>query len=259
MAPIISLLVILTLSILITRIATVALVVTGLSREAARFQARSAYTGVGFTTSESEKVVNHPVRRKILLVLMLLGNAGIITTISSLILTFINLGSSKSFALRIGLLIAGLAVLWAVGTSHWIDARLSRVINWALQRYTKLEIQDIISLLNLSGEYRVSEQPVKANGWLSDKSLGDLRLREEGILVLGITRADGTYVGAPKGATKILPNDNLVLYGRSSALEDLDHRLKGSRGDRAHDAACFEQKRVLKEEREGDPAERAQS
>ena len=82
MAPIISLLIILTLSILITRIATVALVVTGLSREAARFQARSAYTGVGFTTDESEKVVNHPVRRKILLVLMLLGNAGIITTIS---------------------------------------------------------------------------------------------------------------------------------------------------------------------------------
>jgi Trk-type K+ transport system membrane component len=38
------------LSLLITRIATIALSVTGLSRETARFQARSAFTGVGFTT-----------------------------------------------------------------------------------------------------------------------------------------------------------------------------------------------------------------
>lgn len=64
MLSIVSLLLILTLSILITRIATVALTHTGLSREAARFQARSAFTDVGFTTSESEKVVNHPERRR---------------------------------------------------------------------------------------------------------------------------------------------------------------------------------------------------
>ena len=72
MLSIISLLVVLTLSILVTRIATVALTYTGLSRESARFQARSAFTGVGFTTNESEKVVNHPLRRKILMLLMLL-------------------------------------------------------------------------------------------------------------------------------------------------------------------------------------------
>jgi hypothetical protein len=47
MLAIISLLVVLTVSILITRIATVALTRIGLSREAACFQARSAFTGVG--------------------------------------------------------------------------------------------------------------------------------------------------------------------------------------------------------------------
>lgn len=73
MLSIVSLLIVLTLSILVTRIATVALAHTGLSRESAKFQARSAFTGVGFTTNESEKVVNHPIRRRILLLLMLLG------------------------------------------------------------------------------------------------------------------------------------------------------------------------------------------
>lgn len=62
MTAVVSLLVVLTVSLLVTRIATVALTATGLSRETARFQARSAFSGSGFTTSESEAVVRHPVR-----------------------------------------------------------------------------------------------------------------------------------------------------------------------------------------------------
>jgi Trk-type K+ transport system membrane component len=88
MAGIITVIIILVFSIFITRLASIALTHTGLSRESSRFQARSAFTGVGFTTSESEKVVNHPLRRKILQVLMILGNAGIITAIASLIIGF---------------------------------------------------------------------------------------------------------------------------------------------------------------------------
>ena len=64
MTAILSLLLVVTLSILVTRIAAVALRHTGLARQTARFQARSAFSGAGFTTSESEKVVNHPVRRR---------------------------------------------------------------------------------------------------------------------------------------------------------------------------------------------------
>ncbi len=62
MFAIISLFVIVALSLIITRIAAMALMATGLSRDAARFQARSAFTGSGFTTRESESVVNHPVQ-----------------------------------------------------------------------------------------------------------------------------------------------------------------------------------------------------
>lgn len=90
MVGLISLLVIVALSMLITRVATIALTHTGLSRESARFQARSALTGAGFTTTESEKVVNHPVRRRIVMILMLVGNAGIVTGMASLMLTFVH-------------------------------------------------------------------------------------------------------------------------------------------------------------------------
>jgi hypothetical protein len=128
MLSIITLLVVLTLSILLTRVATVALTHTGLSHESAKFQARSAFTGVGFTTSESEKVVNHPVRRRILLMLMLLGNAGIVTAVSTLIVSFVNIDRSGSFVLQIVLLVAGLVALWSLASSQWVDRHLSKNI-----------------------------------------------------------------------------------------------------------------------------------
>src|SRR5215212_9226871 len=86
-AAVIAVLITVSVSLLITRIGTTALVHTGLSREVARFQARSAFFGVGFTTSEAESVVNHPVRRRIVLWLVLLGNAGIVTVLASVVLS----------------------------------------------------------------------------------------------------------------------------------------------------------------------------
>ena len=138
MLGIISLLIVVTLSILITRIATIALTHTGLSRQAARFQARSALTGAGFTTTESEKVVNHPVRRRIVMLLMLVGNAGIVTGMASLILTFLHQGNGGGlgFPLKLAVLIVGVTALWLLAASPWVDRHLSNLIELMLRRYT---------------------------------------------------------------------------------------------------------------------------
>jgi Trk-type K+ transport system membrane component len=73
MIAVFSFLIILTLSLIVTRIAALALSITGLSSTTAQFQARSAFTGVGFTTLESEAILNHPIRRRIIMTLMLAG------------------------------------------------------------------------------------------------------------------------------------------------------------------------------------------
>ena len=73
-----------TIMIVIVRIGGVALELTGLPADVARFQALSAFTGTGFTTREAEQIVGKMERRRIVSVLMLLGNAGLITAIASL-------------------------------------------------------------------------------------------------------------------------------------------------------------------------------
>lgn len=250
LTPIITLLLVLAFSILVTRIATVALTHSGLSRESAKFQARSAFTGVGFTTSESEKVVNHPIRRRILLLLMLLGNAGVVTSVSTLILSFIDLDGPGTLVWRIVLLVTGLVVLYSLAASRWVDRHLSNLISKALKRYTRLRVHDFAKLLHLAGDYQITELQVTSNDWLSDRPLKDLGLRSEGVLVLGITRADGSYVGAPDGDTEVRDGDVLILYGRAQVISELDQREHGFVGNIAHARQVSEQEQVKREEKQ---------
>ena len=227
-----------------------ALTLTGLSREVARFQSRSAFTGVGFTTNEAEKVVNHPVRRRILMLLMFLGNAGIITVVSSLILTFITVAGPKDWLFRLMLLALGLVILWFIGTRKWIEHHLSFLIGWAFQRWTRLDVRDYVNLLRLSGGYQVIELEVESDDWLAGKTLGQTDLRKEGVIALGIQRRNGDYVGAPKGHTYITEGDMLILYGQSAVLAELDERPATIGGDEAHQRAMVAPSDRLREQNE---------
>ena len=97
MIAIFSLFIVALLSLLVTRIAAMALMFTGLSHESARFQARSAFSGVGFTTTESELIMNHPVRRKIIMILMMLGNIGIATVVATVMVSLLTTAVSKNW------------------------------------------------------------------------------------------------------------------------------------------------------------------
>ena len=251
MVALVSLLVVLALSLLVNRVATVALRATGLSPDVARFEARSAFFGVGFTTAEAEAVVNHPLRRRIVMWLMLLGNAGVVTTIASLLLSFGGTSGYGQSAERALVLVAGLLALWALSASSWVDRRLTRLTERALRRFTDLDVRDYASLLNVSGDYAVVELGVDPDDWLAGRALKELHLPDEGVVVLGVYRADGDYVGAPTGATELRPGDVVVLYGRTAALAELDHRRAGTAGDRAHEQAAAEQRRVVRREADG--------
>ncbi len=238
MIAIASLFVVLILSLLVTRIATVALTLTGLSNEVARFQARSAFSGVGFTTGESEQIVNHPVRRRILLLLMLLGNAGIVTVTTSLIFTLVSATEEGNLLPQLLLLVGGLSGLLIAANSVWVNRHLSPIIKWALEKWTDLDVRDYANLLQLYGKYGILEVQVQAGGWLVEKTLSQLRLSEEGVLVLGINPKTGDYLAAPRGQTLIHAEDTLILYGNVSALAELNQRRAGYVGDVAHKQAA---------------------
>ncbi len=234
MVAIATLLVIVISTLIVNKVGTIALTSTGMSTEVAHFQARSALLGVGFTTSESDLVVNHPVRRRIVLALMLVGNAGLITIIGTVVVGFTGVANDVDVLLKVGALALGLIIILLAARSRTVDRFLSHLISSALRRFTDLEVRDYVQLLDLATNYAVVELGVDANSWVAEHRLADLRLPDEGVLVLGIRRTDGTFVGAPRGHTHLHEHDTLILYGYADVLDELRKRKVGVEGDRAH-------------------------
>ncbi|NQU41519.1 MAG: TrkA C-terminal domain-containing protein [Lentisphaerae bacterium] len=252
MIAVLSLLITLSLSLLVTRIGAMALMLTGMSSETARFQARSAFTGVGFTTQESESIVTHPVRRRIVMLMMLLGNVGIAAVVATLMLSMLRTSQSDQGWTYMLMLLAGLLLLGYLAKNRVVARQLNRLIARGLQRWGNLTVRDHIAILQLERGYAVSELLVEDQDWLSGKTLMELKLPNEGVLVLGIRREDGAYLGTPTAEMEVHTDDTLVIYGPISRIEELDQRRKGRSGEVAHQEAVQEQAEVIGEQRDLD-------
>lgn len=245
--PVVALLILFTVIavlVLVTRIATRAFMLTGLSKETARFQARSIITGTGFTTDEATHITTHPVRRRITLTLMLLGNAGLVTAISTFILSFTSTTSTAELLQRGLVLATGLGVLSFLALSDRVDRHLSRLIEWGLSQVSSLQVRDMHTILNLGGGHTVSRMEVEPSSWLADETLRSLRLPEGGLLVLAIERPDGTVDYAP-GADDCVPaGGDLIVYGPEEQIASLcgapdcpPEAFPDGRGTATHDSS----------------------
>lgn len=245
MIPLFAVLVVISVSLLIVRVGAIALVMTGLSPQVARFQSRSAFFGVGFTTPEADKIMGNPVRRELVLTLMLLGNAGVITTVSSVVVSLVNVseqGIASQLWFRMLFLVIGVALLWTLTFSKWLDQILSPVVAKALRRWTRLDVADYSELLHLADDFSVTEFDVMAGSWMVNQTLMDMRLGDEGVMILGIHRGKDHYIGAPKGSEVIRAGDRVVAYGILEKLVALETRPKGSSGQEAHVLAVEEKR-----------------
>ncbi|MDA8298360.1 MAG: potassium transporter TrkA [Actinomycetota bacterium] len=230
-----SLLVLVATSLAVTRVATLVLVATGLSRTVARFQARSALSGAGFTTSESEQVVGHPLRRRVIMVLMLIGNVGLVASAGTLILGF-NHGTVGRLGITAGELVVGLFVLVFLSRNRWVDRRLTRLILRILRRYSRVMRRDLATLVDLGGHHAVCELFVREGDWLAGRTLGSARLDEEGVVVLGVQRPGKEYQATPPASTTVDAGITLIVHGHLEVIEALDGRRGGPDGDAQHES-----------------------
>jgi len=246
MIALFSLLTIIVLSIVVVRIGAIALELTGLSPEVASFQAQSAFSGAGFTTEESEMIVTHPVRRRVIRILILLGSAGITSSVATLVLTFV-WQTGKNALVRMTVLLAGLVLIFLFARSRYIYNLMKNIITKALDRWTTVRVYDYEQMLGLSKGYTISRITVRQDSWLGNRKLKELRLELEGVLILAIyRRMDGEekFIGAPRGETLIMPGDVLICYARQEVSKALSQRCKGYRGDREHEEKVEEERRL---------------
>lgn len=238
MGAALSLFVLMSLSMVIVRVASVALRHTGLEEATARFQALSAISGTGFTTKEAESVVNYPVRRRIVTMLMVIGNLGVVTVMATVVVSFVNTqGNTGAVVAQLVWLVAVLGLLWFLILNKRAERWMCDLIGRALQTTTSLGMRHFNRLLQIGDGYSVCEHPV-ANAWLqSERALGPSDLQSMGLAVLATHSATGDLVHEFRSTAELEAGDALVIYGSDSghdALEKLSQQGESESEYSAH-------------------------
>jgi hypothetical protein len=214
MTAIITLIFIALFSFLAIKVATIALMMTGLSFDTASFQSYSAFFGVGFTTREAELVVNHPVRRRIIRDLILVGNIGLTSALATMVATFVQ-GNNVFESLMIILAAVAIAlVISYIGRLRWFRKALDRIIAYSLSRAGLVRALDYELLLRVDHGYVVSEYLVEDGNPLVGKMLRHSRPWDSGVVILAVRRNDVLLPGIPGPSDVIEVGDVLVIYGQ---------------------------------------------
>lgn len=239
----ISFIIVILFSLLVIKVGAVALETTGLSKDISEFQAQSAFSGVGFTTSESETLMIHPARRRIMRLLMLMGSAGLTTALATLVLTFISsTGDTILFggfviskiAVTLTLIICTLIILLALTRTKWFDKILRGMLKRPLKKLKqKVNLYDYETILGLSKGYGIVSFKIHSKHWMANKKIDTLNLKDEGVVIMGVEReihGHEEYFGAPTGGFVLHSLDKIVVYARETIAASLSKREKGNSG-----------------------------
>lgn len=222
MGAALSILVILSVSIFVVRVAAVAMRITGLPDNSARFQALSAFTGTGFTTNETEMVVNYPIRRRIVSLLMIIGNMGLVTVFATLVVSLVRTdGDVSAIFAQLAWLLGGLALLWFLMLSGTADRIMCSLISNVLESTTFLGKRRFHRLVQVGNGYSICEHPVRPDATGEYGSSLASTLANLDLELLAVRCASGTLFVGVTGKVQIESGDALVVFGPDAGHEAL--------------------------------------
>jgi hypothetical protein len=213
------LLVAILVSFIIVRIGGFALQLTGIEPDVARFQALSAFSGTGFTTREAERVVGNRTRRRIVTILIILGNAGMVTVIATLVASFTQVSGYMWFFIRLAIIVGGIFGLYKliirsnVG-QRFLDWLQKPVMNRILRIAPAVE-----EIFHVEKDWAISLVMMKGSAKSIGLSVADITAQGD-IEILSIDRA-GTYLTRPDLEEKIVEGDRLLVYANRKTVKQI--------------------------------------
>ncbi len=205
-------------SFIIVRIGGFALQLTGIEPDIANFQALSAFSGTGFTTTEAERVVLNRTRRRIVTILIILGNAGLVTIIATLVASFTQVSGYGWFFIRLAIIIVSIIVLYRL----IMRSRVGNIIlSWFRKPLMNRIIREAPAIEEIfyMGDWGINLVMMTGKSKNIGLSLADVTT-EEDIEILAVDRAGATLT-RPSSEEKIVEGDRLLVYGNRRSLKRL--------------------------------------
>lgn len=198
----------LTIILVVIEINTILFTFTGLRKHIARFQVISMLTGTGFTTGESELIIDHPIRRRLGAFLILFGAfslAVIISAISSIL-------SDEFFTMKIGYVAGTLVLFLLVLKVGKVKNKLTVLFEHELERNFDLQdmtIKDVF--LTEENDYLV-EVPLHRSSTMIGGKLIEKLNSEKDINVLLIKRGE-IIIRKKRLNTELQAGDFILMFG----------------------------------------------
>lgn len=191
-------------------------VATGLDRKIARFQVISMLTGTGFTTGESELIIDHPVRRRLGAFLILFGAFSLAVIISAIS----NLLTNNFYTMEIAYIAGGLLVLLLVLRAPFVQKMMGKKMKSELKENYELADLPISDVLLMDDDDEVREIAIKEDSQFTDKTFDQIVDKEDDIMLLFIKRG-AINIRNKAYDTKLEPGDKLVVYGNNPRIEEI--------------------------------------
>lgn len=222
---------------IVVQLGAVAFQLTGLEWSLAKFQSLSCFSGTGFTTREAELITGDSRRRRIASVLMVLGNAGLVTMIASMASAFnpeqilitkfsesllpVSIPSDMAPWVNLSVIVLGFLVIYAVFTNRRFTRMLTSYLRKKIVKKDLFKPVTFEELLFLTGGYGISRTEVCQDSPLINKTLAESELRKNDVTVLAIVR-DNVTMPNPSAGVTIHKGDELISFGK---LENIRNRV----------------------------------
>jgi len=206
-------------SFIVVRIGGFALQLTGIEPEVARFQALSAFSGTGFTTREAERVVGHKTRRRIVTILIILGNAGLVTIIATLVASFTQVSGYTWFFIRLAIIVGGIFGLYQLIMRSNVSRRIPAWLQRPIMNRILGEVPAVEEIFRVEKAWGISLVMIEGSSKSIGQSVADITA-EGDIEILGIDRAD-TYLARPSSGEKIVEGDRLLVYANRKSVKQI--------------------------------------
>lgn len=210
--------------ILIADIITIFFRLTGMTEERARFQVISLLTNSGFTTQESEAVVNLKIRRRLARATMLFGYAFTVTILSTTVNVFMTMSDTELSAVLVLLpvLLLILGIFYYLRRSTFLKARFDKWIEIIGYRIMFGKDANQVILVEEYGNMVVAHIYLHTvPEMLRNRTLADSGIMSEHKLMIMMVKSSDEDAKQANGNTILKPKDTIMVLGKRKTIREI--------------------------------------
>lgn len=206
----------------VVEIFTVLFRLTGLREDKARFQAISCMTNSGFTTKESELILNSVARRRLARIMMMFGYLFAVTGVSILVNLFIRSSSDQINWWSIVYSIIFLILILIITRSKWIVKKFDHLVEKLAKNKTKGAFYNNVRILEIFHDKLIAEVFVTCiPAEISGKTLLEMNFRHTYKLNVLLIKRGKLIIDHVIATDQIKQGDRVLIYGSKDNIMEL--------------------------------------